>query len=52
MECARQLQAIMYDIFLLPARSDLILELMRQGKRHAQEVKFHKHSNYLYIEQQ
>ena len=43
-ECSQKLQAILYDIFLLPANGQFILELMRQGKRHAQKVKFHKHS--------
>ena len=43
-ECARKLQTLLYDIFLLPASGDLVLELMGQGKKHAQEVKLHKHS--------
>ena len=43
-ECAQKLLAILYDIFLLPASGQLIQELMRQGKRHAPKIKFHKHS--------
>ena len=43
-ECASKLLALLYNTFLLPASADLIQELVRYGKQHAQKVKLHMHS--------
>ena len=43
-ECAGKMQAILYDIFLLPNASNLIPNLLAQGKLQATKITLHKHS--------
>ena len=43
-ECAGILQAIIYDIFLLPVTHNFIPHLMVQGKLQATKIALHKHS--------
>ena len=43
-ECAGTMQAILYDIFLLPNASNLIPNLLTQGKLQATKITLHKHS--------
>ena len=38
------MQAILYDIFLLPAASHIISDLLEQGKLQASKITLHKHS--------
>ena len=43
-ECAGIMQAIFYDIFLLPVANNFISHLLAQGKLQATRITLHKHS--------